>query len=98
MVLHTLNCSADSGAAFNNCLRFISAPAALLLIEDGVYAATQAQVQLFEKLDPQIDCFVLKADVEARGLGQLLDPRFTPISDQQFVELSLRCHKVQSWY
>lgn len=98
MVLHTLNSSPTNGSAFDDCLKFISAPAALLLIEDGVYGASQAQAGLLDALDEAIECYVLQVDLEARGLNQMINPRFKPISDQQFVELSLRCQNIQSWY
>jgi sulfur relay protein TusB/DsrH len=41
---------------------------------------------------------VLSPDVEARGLLPMLHQRFKPISDKQFVELSIRCQQQQSWY
>ena len=98
MVLHTVNQAPHSSQCLTDCLRVISAPAALLLIEDGSYAATVANAPLFDNLDCNIDCYVLLPDLEARGLLTAISPRFTPITDCAFVALSTQCQRVQSWY
>lgn len=98
MVLHTLNSSPHSSCCLADCLRVISPPAALILIEDGAYAATLSNAPLFQDLAADIDCYVLQPDVDARGLSNLLSPRFTPVTDSGFVELTLQCARVQSWY
>ncbi len=98
MVLHTVNHAPHSSHCLADCLRVISAPAALLLIEDGSYAATASNAALFQNLDSNIDCYVLQPDLEARGLQHSLAPRFTPITDSAFVALSVQCQRVQSWY
>lgn len=98
MVLHTLNRPPHSSLVLADCLRVITPPAALLLIEDGAYAATRNNELLFQNLDSAIDCYVLQADIDARGLNPLLSPRFTVISDSAFVTLTTQCERIQSWY
>ena len=54
MVLHTLNRAPHSSLVLADCLRVITPPAALLLIEDGTYAATRNNELLFQNLDSAI--------------------------------------------
>ena len=98
MVLHTVNRSPHHNQTLLNCLRVISSPAVLLLIEDGVYGATTASQPLFDQLPSDIDCYVLQADIEARGLTEQISTRFSSVDDAGFVELSVRCQRIQSWY
>ncbi|MFT6916156.1 MAG: sulfur relay protein TusB/DsrH [Motiliproteus sp.] len=98
MVLHTVNNAPHSSHCLADCLRLISAPAALILIEEGAYAATVNNEALFRDLDAGIDCYVLQPDVDARGLSALISSRFTPVSDSGFVTLSIQCTRIQSWY
>lgn len=98
MVLHTVNHSPHNSQTLADCLRVISAPAVLLLIEDGVYGATAASQTLLEQLPTGIECYALQADIDARGLTEAVTDRFTLINDAGFVELSVRCNPIQSWY
>lgn len=98
MVLHTVNNAPHSSHCLADCLRVISAPAALILIEDGAYAATVNNEALFRELAAGIDCYVLQPDVYARGLSASISSRFTPLSDTAFVTLSIQCERIQSWY
>ncbi len=99
MVLHTVNRSPHNSQGLADCLRLISPPAALLLIEDGVYAALQSPGTTgLESLPDKIECYVLRADTEARGLSSRISPRFTEVDDNGFVELTIRCEQIQSWY
>lgn len=98
MVLHTVNSSPNNSHCLADCLRLMTPPALLLLIEDGVYGATTANQALLQSLPSEIECFVLQADIEARGLTQQIDPKFKPVDDSGFVELTVQATKVQSWY
>lgn len=98
MVLHTVNNAPHSSHCLADCLRVICAPAALILIEDGAYAATLSNEALFKDLEAGIDCYVLQPDLDARGLSALISTRFTPVSDSGFVALSIQCERIQSWY
>ena len=98
MILHTVNQSPFQHRALQQCLRLISPPAALLLIEDGVYAATTAYADTLAQLPSAITLYALQQDVAARGVGGTLNPRIKQLSDQEFVELSIRCTAMQAWY
>ena len=45
-----------------------------------------------------VNCFVLKEDLEARGLTQKVIEFFTVVDYDGFVDLSLEHHTVQSWF
>ncbi|WP_210395077.1 sulfurtransferase complex subunit TusB [Motiliproteus sediminis] len=98
MILHTVNRAPGSHAALQQCIQALSGPAALLLIEDGVYGATPAFTRLFHRLDGTVHCYVLAADLQARGIDALVDGRFQVIDDAAFVQLSLDCDKMVAWY
>ena len=45
-----------------------------------------------------VNCFVLKEDLEARGLAHKIIDFFTIVDYAGFVDLSLEHHTVQSWF
>ncbi len=97
MTLHTLNKSPAESRAMQDCLTGLSAGDAIILIENGVYAALNSYAQQFAVLDPSVELYVLSADLEARGLS-MLNPRFQPADYDQFVALSCQHDKVVSWF
>lgn len=71
-MLHTVNKSPFERAALDSCLRLARKGSAILLYEDGVYAAMKgtniaAKVEAAAK---DIDIFVLGPDLKARGIGE----------------------------
>lgn len=64
---------------------------ALLLLEDGVLLLMHA-----ERL-PQVPCYVLRPDAEARALEIEPNSPVTLIDYAQFVDLSLRYARVIAW-
>ncbi|MEH6556773.1 MAG: sulfurtransferase complex subunit TusB [Oceanicoccus sp.] len=100
MILHTINKSPYRDNSFIECLRFIGGQASVLLIEDGVYAAQDntSFSLVLDTLDPEILCYALAADIDARGLNNTLIKRVTLINDSEFVELVATHHAVQSWF
>ncbi len=98
MILHTVNKSPLNSACLSHCLATVDSGDAILLIEDGVYAADRHQQQLFETLPPAVELFALEADVAARGLTGRLAESVRLIDDGGFVDLSIRYEKMQSWY
>jgi tRNA 2-thiouridine synthesizing protein B len=98
MVLHTVNSSPHRSQCLADCIRVITAPAALLLIEDGVYGATSPRLPVLDLLPEGVECFVLQPDLDARGLSVQRNRLFNSIDDAGFVELSVRCSQIQSWY
>ncbi len=70
-MLHTVNKSPFEKTALDSCLRLATAGSAVLLIEDGVYAALQGtsiSQEITEKMK-DISFYVLSSDVDARGLS-----------------------------
>ncbi|WP_261841007.1 sulfurtransferase complex subunit TusB [Aliamphritea ceti] len=97
MSLHTLNKAPGNSTALQDCLNSLQAGDALLLIEDGVYAALNAYDELFQHAKSLgVDCYVLEADTDARGL-KALNSLFTTASYNTFVELSCQHQPVVSW-
>ncbi|MBN3561247.1 sulfurtransferase complex subunit TusB [Aliamphritea spongicola] len=97
MSLHTLNKAPSGSSAIQDCLSALQAGDALLLIEDGVYAALDAYSPLFQHAESlAVDCYVLSADTDARGLSTL-NPLFKAATYSTFVELSCQHHPVVSW-
>lgn len=97
MQLHTVNKSPSQSALLEDCLDFIPPDAALLLIEDGVLAAVDNEMnrELFDGI--QNPLYVLAADVTARGLqGRLLD-RFMLVDYAGFVGLCTQARNVVNW-
>ncbi len=106
MLLHTVNKSAFDNNALGDCLQVVTANDAVLLIENGVYAALNSPQH---DLDPiksikQLSAngtrfYVLGADCEARGLdSSALQPVFNTIDSVGFVALAAAASAIQSWY
>jgi tRNA 2-thiouridine synthesizing protein B len=96
MTLHTLNKQAKGVVQL--CISALSAADSLLLFEDGVYAALDAEnAQYFAKLPADIKLYVLTEDLEARGMTDKIPTTFAKITYRDFVSLSLSCSKVVNW-
>lgn len=70
-MLHTVNKSPFEKTALESCIRLATAGSAVLLIEDGVYAAlqgTKVSGAVAEKMK-DLSFYVLGPDVAARGLS-----------------------------
>ncbi|MBU1191474.1 MAG: sulfurtransferase complex subunit TusB [Gammaproteobacteria bacterium] len=96
-MLHTLNKSPFSHTSLENCLRFIKPDDVLLLLEDGVYAATRgtSRSHLIEQALQNGHVFAMQADLKARGLTDLIDG--VQLADyDKFVEL-LEQHSSHAW-
>ena len=70
-----------------------------LLIEDGVYAATTGTTVSQRLLDAlaTVSIYVLKPDVEARGMQNRLMDGIKLVDYGGFVDLVVEHHAVQSW-
>lgn len=95
MILHTVNKSACLG----RCLDLVADGDAVLLIEDGVYAAMgiPGQDAAWDSLSGKVACFALDTDLAARGISGKMHPRFRTATWQQFVALAAEADKVVSW-
>lgn len=100
MTLHTYNKSLASGEArLRDCLRAISPGDSLLLIEDGVYLATQLHpgMELRKQLPDGIALYALTPDAAARGISAKFPADFSGIDYAGFVQLCLAHPRVVNW-
>ncbi len=98
-MLHTVNKSPFEHKALQTCLRFARKGSAVLLIEDGVYAAakdTAVSPQMQEALKT-VSIYVLKPDVEARGMQNRVMDGVRLVDYGGFVDLVVEHNAVQSW-
>jgi len=94
MILHTVNKS-PRNSTLQSCLRVAAKDSAILLIEDGVYAAL-AGTELEGLGDHKV--YALTADVKARGLLDKLSTQIILVDYAGFVALVEQYDCVQSWY
>jgi tRNA 2-thiouridine synthesizing protein B len=98
--LHTVNRSPFERNSLDSCLRVMRPGAAILLYEDGVYAAvagTTMEAKLSRVLESS-RVYCLQADLAARGLETTgLLQGIELVSYQGFVELSVEHERVQAW-
>jgi len=98
-MLHIVNKSPLERSTLASCLAAAQPGAAVLLIEDGVYAATRgnrAEAKLAAAL-ANVEIYVLAPDLEARGMAQALTEGVKPIDYTGFVELVAQHKNCQSW-
>ncbi|MDR3439056.1 sulfurtransferase complex subunit TusB [Telmatospirillum sp.] len=99
--LHTVNKSPFASRALDGCLSRLSAGAAVLLIEDGVYAALAdtAFADRLAETGRNHALYVLGPDLAARGLAdRSLVAGIEVIDYQGFVSLAARHSLVQAWF
>jgi len=90
MTLHTFN-----KAPTPDRLQLLDPGDAVLLIEDGVYAAQEGQPQL--TVPAGVSLHVLTPDLAARGISARIRPEFCSVDHAGFVGLSLAHAKVINW-
>jgi tRNA 2-thiouridine synthesizing protein B len=98
-MLHTINKSPFEHKALETCLKFARQGSAVLLIEDGVYAAakdTAVAKQVQEALK-SVQIYALKPDVEARGMQNRVMDGVRLVDYGGFVDLVAEHNAVQSW-
>ena len=98
-MLHTVNKSPFDNGTLQTCLKFARQGSAVLLIEDGVYAAARdtivsKQVQEAMKSTP---IYALRPDVEARGMQNRVMDGVRLVDYEGFVDLVVEHSAVQSW-
>ncbi len=97
--LHTVNKSPFEKSSLASCLEHVLEGSAVLLYEDGVYAATKGTV-VEEKLKSAqgVKFYVLGADLKARGLGDERVIDGVEVVDYAgFVDLAAEHSKVVAW-
>jgi len=98
-MLHTVNKSPGERNALDSCLAHVKKGSAVLLIEDGVYAAVKgtASAKALEATMKTIPVYALQPDIEARGLaGRVLDG-VKLVDYGGFVDLAAEHPSVQAW-
>ena len=97
-MLNIVNKSPLDRNALDACLR-IAAPGALLLIEDGVYAAirgTSVEARISAAL-ARFRVYALLPDLEARAIADRVIDGVTTIGYDGFVDLVAEHDACQSW-
>jgi tRNA 2-thiouridine synthesizing protein B len=93
-VLHIVNKSPSERNALQSCLRVAQDGQSLLLIEDGVLAATGAALG---NATQRLKVYALGPDLAARGLAGKAAPGVTLVDYAGFVELVAAHGRNQSW-
>ena len=99
-VLHIVNKSPFDRNSLDSCLRLAKAGSAILLIEDGIYAA-QKNSAAADKLQQALGnhpVYALAADLQARGVNtdNMIDG-ISLVDYDGFVKLTTEYDKLQSW-
>jgi tRNA 2-thiouridine synthesizing protein B len=96
-MLHIVNKSHRQTASLESCVRLAKDGQALLLIEDGVYAATKAGAAALAPALKRLKVYVLQPDLEARGMAGALAEGVTCVDYGGFVDLVAEHSTCQSW-
>ena len=98
-MLHIVNKSPLERSTLDSCLAAAQPGAAVLLIEDGVYAATRgnAAESKLKAASAHLEIYVLAPDLEARGMAQALAEGIKTVDYAGFVELVVQHKNCQSW-
>jgi len=99
-MLHTVNKSPFDRNSLQSCLRFAQANDAILVYEDGIYAAFKGTVIESQIESALLKCkvYVLKPDCEARGMKtENLISGIQTVDYNGFVELTVQHSPVQAW-
>ncbi len=97
-MLYIINKNHADNQALHHCLQRVSAGDSVLLIEHAVYAALDVESTPLQTLPENVGVFVLKDDMQARGVPQAACLDFIQLVDYQgFVEL-VTTHTVHRSY
>lgn len=98
-MLHTVNKSPYTKNSLDACLRLAKEGSAILLIEDGVYAAVTGS-EITSKIEAAMKKFTfyaLGADLDARGIQDRVIEGINVVDYAGFVDLAVENSSVQSW-
>ena len=98
-MLQTVNKSPFDNKTLETCLKFARQGSAVLLIEDGVYAATRdtAVSKVMQEAMKSVSIYALKADLDARGMQHRVMDGVRLVDYGGFVDLVAEHNAVQSW-
>ncbi len=99
MTLHTWNKAYSPAAPIATCLALLRAGDTLLLLEDGVHAAMDAEfLRRFEPCrQAGVQLYVVSADLAARGISARISATANVIGYKEFVALTLHHERVVNW-
>ncbi|MBK1693261.1 sulfurtransferase complex subunit TusB [Chromatium weissei] len=99
-ILHTINKSPFERNSLESCLKFATEGAAVLLFEDGIYAAltgTSVEAQMNGALET-LKIHVLGPDLKARGFNEdRVIAGINIVDYADFVDLAAASDTVQAW-
>ena len=95
-MLHTL-INSPFKCDFSALLRMLKEGDDLLLLQDGVLAALQGSKALEALLEAPVGLFVLKEDIQARGLSAQISPTIATIGYNGFVALTVKHPQQVTW-
>ena len=98
-MLHIVNKSPFQTSTLDTCLRMAQPGNALLLIEDGIYAATvgSAAEERIRASCATLKVYALQPDMDARGVTAKLIDGVTLVDYSGFVELTAQYSTSHSW-
>lgn len=98
-MLHIVNKSPTERTSLASCLAHALPGHAVLLIEDGVYAATRgcAAAERLKASMPDIRFYVLAPDLDARAMANACMEGVEKVDYRGFVDLVAKHPRVQSW-
>jgi tRNA 2-thiouridine synthesizing protein B len=98
-MLHIVNKSPSQTRTLESCLRLAQEGSAVLLIEDGVYAASSGNVdaRTLHAAIRRLQVFALQPDCEARGISSTIAEGVTLVDYGGFVDLVAQHTTTHSW-
>jgi tRNA 2-thiouridine synthesizing protein B len=98
-MLHIVNKSPFQTSTLDTCLRMAQPGSALLLIEDGIYAATTGSAMESRLRDActTLKVYALQPDMDARGVTTKLIDGITLVDYSGFVDLTVEYKTSHSW-
>lgn len=98
-LLHIVNKSHRQSRTLESCLRLAQDGHALLLIEDGIYAATKggAAEAGMAQATRRLKVYALQPDLQARGMAAALADGVTAVDYAGFVDLVAAHASCQTW-
>jgi tRNA 2-thiouridine synthesizing protein B len=98
-MLHVVNKSPSQSRTLASCLRLAQDGSALLLIEDGVYAATRGNADgaALRQACGRLKVYALQPDCDARAITPLLVEGITLVDYGGFVDLVAQRKTTHSW-
>ncbi|SEI37683.1 tRNA 2-thiouridine synthesizing protein B [Allopseudospirillum japonicum] len=97
--LHTVNQNLDTHDVLEHCLQVAHSGDGLLLLEEGIYAASVGSFARWHTRARTLNLYVLREDVLLRGMEERINPKYFRFVDYEgFTRLCLEYSKVVSWF